>query len=423
VSVAPTRRGVVVAVLGAVAIVMGWLFGLPEAAFTGVGSLALVGAAVALVATGGPLPEVRRAARPDRLAVGERCEVVLRLHNPARRRTAVTRLTDEVGEQTRAEVVVAPVASGAHAEAAYSLSTDRRGVQRLGPLSARIEDPFGLARRTTVAAGRSAVVVLPQRQPLDPLPAAVGDEPELGTHAMVASSTVDEEFTGLRGYVAGDDVRRIHWPSTARAASPVVRQFEVPWQHRTTLLLDLRSSRYDAAAFERAVVVAASVVSLCAKGGELLRMGTTVEPDPPFVPAASELDGLLDRLALVQPSSDAEGPRVDLVGAVERATRAATGRLVICTGGLPPEELARVTTAAARAGVALVVTTLDRADTADAAAARAAATGVRLDLPRPGVDPRGAAARVHWDGSGDLAVEWRRAGSTVAAGGVAVAGR
>ena len=349
------------------------------------------------------------------MAVGERCEVALRVRNPGSRSTAVTRLTDEVGDRTRAEVVVGPVAPGGHAEATYALSTEQRGVQRLGPLGARVEDPFGLARRSTVAAGLSAVVVLPPTVSLDPLPAAVGDEPELGTHAMVASSTVDEEFTGLRGYVAGDDVRRIHWPSTARTATPVVRQFEVPWQHRTTVLLDLRQSRHDSASFERAVVVAASVVALCARRGELLRLGTTEEPDPPFVPAESELDRLLDQLALVQ-ALPAEG--VDLAGAVEQATRAATGRLVICTGALEREELARVTSAAARAGVAVVVTTLDRAP---APAAATSDSGV-LRVPRVGLREDGGAARLHWDGRADLRAAWRRVGS-VAATAAPAAGR
>lgn len=405
-SVAPTRRGLLVAVLGVVAIVVGWLFGLPEAAFTGVAAVVCVGAAVALVALGGPLPELRRVARPERVSVGDRCEIALRVHNPGGRRTAVTRLTDEVGERTRAEVAVAPVPSGGHAEATYSLSTEQRGVQRLGPLTARVEDPFGLARRSVEAAGRSAVVVLPGVVPLDPLPAAVGDEPELGTHAMVASSTVDEEFTGLRAYVAGDDVRRIHWPSTARAATPVVRQFEVPWQHRTSVLLDLRASSYDAASFERAVVVAASVASLCARRNELLRLGTTADPDTPFVPATSELDHLLDQLAVVQPTSEG----VDLAGAVEQATRAATGRLVVCTGALDRAELDRVSSAAARAGVAVVVTTLDCAPEP----APTSSTAAVLGAP-PAARPEGGTVRLHWDGRDDLRAAWRRVGSSAVA--------
>ena len=81
---------------------------------------------------------------------------------------------------------------------------------------------------------------------------------------MTSSSTVDEEFASLREYVSGDDFRRIHWPSTARLGTPVVRQFDVPWQRRTTVLVDLRAAAHDDRSFERAVTAAASVVELAA---------------------------------------------------------------------------------------------------------------------------------------------------------------
>ena len=49
-----------------------------------------------------------------------------------------------------------------------------------------------------------------------------------------------DEFYSLRPYVVGDDLRRVHWPSTARRDELIVRQDERHWQGRTTVLLDVR---------------------------------------------------------------------------------------------------------------------------------------------------------------------------------------
>lgn len=394
----PTRRGVAVLLGGLVGVVLGAVFGLPEATALGAGAIALVGAAVLTVQLRGRAPAVRRTVRPPRVAVGDPCEVVLTVGNDGSRRTPPARLVDEVAGEATARFLVAPLAPGEQASSTYELATSRRGAYRIGPLHARVGGPFGLARLDEQRDGTSTVVVLPRVVPLPPLPAAVGDEPELGTRSMVAVSTVDEEFTGLRGYVPGDDVRRIHWPSSARAGDALVRQFEVPWQRRTTLVVDLRADHHDPWSFERTVTAAASVVALAAAGSELLRLGTDEQPDPPFVSAAEHLDAFLDRFALLAPVPAGAGSH-GLIAAVERATASATGRLVVCTGAPNPGELDAVLRAASRAGTALVLTTAGEGPS------------------RPTISA-GGAVHVHWDGRSDLAAAWRDAGEALRAPGV-----
>ena len=165
------------------------------------------------------------------------------------------------------------------------------------------------------------------------MPPAPGDEPEHGTHALTSASTVDEEFAALRDYVPGDDVRRIHWRSTARRGNPVVRQFDVPWQRRTTVLLDLRAGPSEAA-FERAVSAAASVVELVSRRDELVRLVTTAGEDSGFVPAAEHLDELLDRLAVVLPLPVQRDRPAPLLAMLGQLGTSGTGRLVTCTAGL-----------------------------------------------------------------------------------------
>ena len=293
-----TRTGALV-VLGCVgAAVLAWLFGLPEVATLAAAGLVMVGVAVVWVRAGSPRLVIARAARPPRLEIGERCEIRLVTRNPHRRHSPVITLEDRVGRHGTARLVLAPLAPGDRSVATYSQPTARRGLHHVGPLTTTVEDPFGLARRSRRDEQILSVIVLPRTWHLSTMPAAPGDEPEHGTHALTSASTVDEEFAALRDYVPGDDVRRIHWRSTARRGAPVVRQFDVPWQRRTTVLLDLRAG-IDEAAFERAVSAAASVVQLVSRRDELVRLVTTSGADSGFVPAAEQLDELLDRLAVV----------------------------------------------------------------------------------------------------------------------------
>jgi len=62
---------------------------------------------------------------------------------------------------------------------------------------------------------------------------------------------VGDDFYALRPYVVGDDMRKVHWPSTARRDELMVRQDELPWQGRVTIPQPLR----DYAALQRDCVV------------------------------------------------------------------------------------------------------------------------------------------------------------------------
>jgi hypothetical protein len=86
----------------------------------------------------------------------------------------------------------------------------------------------------------------------------------------------------IREYRLGDDLRRIHWPSSARVDELMVRREEQQWQSRCTLLIDNRriSHRgYGAdSSMETAVRAAASIVrSLTAADFEVRLVSATGE--------------------------------------------------------------------------------------------------------------------------------------------------
>ncbi len=68
-----------------------------------------------------------------------------------------------------------------------------------------------------------------------------GNDPLAGAEHPNALGRGGEDFYALRHYVVGDDLRRVHWPSTARHDELMVRQDELPWQGRATVLVDVRA--------------------------------------------------------------------------------------------------------------------------------------------------------------------------------------
>jgi uncharacterized protein (DUF58 family) len=197
------------------------------------------------------------------------------------------------------------------------------------------------------------VIVLPKVVPLAAVPPAPGDEPDSGVHHLRTMASAQEEFTTLREFQPGDDVRKVHWPSTARAGSPIVRQFDEPWQRRTTVVIDVRHSNQDQDAFERAVVAAASVISLCASRDELVRLITTGGQDTGFISTDQQVDAAMDLLAGLQLSG-----RGSLTGTLRTLiARRVGGTLVTCTGRLPDSERSVLATMGSRFGTHLAVST------------------------------------------------------------------
>ena len=93
-------------------------------------------------------------------------------------------------------------------------------------------------------------------------PVAVGsrisaEHEPCGARAVV--SDLGDEFLTLREYEVGDDLRRVHWRSTARTGELMIRQDEARWRSRAAVVLDVRPGAHDAASFEVAVEAAASV--------------------------------------------------------------------------------------------------------------------------------------------------------------------
>ena len=296
-----TRRGWALTIGGIVLAVAGRMLGLLELYVLAAGCWALMAAALVYLALRPADVEATRTLAPARVQAGDESRVELAVRNRGARPTPVVELRDPVdGGPRRARLLLAPVPPGATELAHYRIPSERRGVLSVGPLEARRFDPLSLATSARSVAPQSELVVYPLVEDLLPLPHAPGDDRRGGVRRATAVGATGEDFYALRPWAVGDDLRRVHWPSTARRDELMVRQHDIPWQGRATVVLDVRARFHDEESLEQAVSAAASIAVSCGRGGSLVRLVTTDGGDSGFGSGSAHLEALLERLARVQ---------------------------------------------------------------------------------------------------------------------------
>lgn len=329
-----TRSGWLVLGGAVVALVAGRLFGLVELYLIAVGMAALLAVGLTRVLLARLELQVGRHLSPRRVHAGQPARVELTVANHGRRSTPVLRLHDPVSGTQGASVLLSPIEPEVVVRSAYRLPTERRGLIGVGPLSVIVADPFGLAAVRVPAAEETELTVLPRVDDILPPALSGGDEPLAGVRTATLAASAGDDFAALRDYVVGDDLRRVHWPSSARHDDLVVRQDEVHWQGRTTVVLDTRSSTHTADTFEAAVSAAASVVAAAWKRRDLIRLVTTAGWDSGVATGAHHAERLLDELARVNPLHPGT-----LKGAVAGLGRKGSGAVVVIAGNVPGPEL------------------------------------------------------------------------------------
>jgi uncharacterized protein (DUF58 family) len=179
----------------------------------------------------------------------------------------------------------------------------RRGPQATATVTVRSSAPFGIAEhRRRKAVGGGETLVLPAVVPLGPLafirPAATAD------HAIHSAPRRGHgpEYLGIREYRPGDSMRHVHWPSTARTGTVMVREFEEEQTRRLAIVVDASwDARTDGwTPLDRVCAVAASVASAALAQGHGARL---VLPEGAGIDVLARADGseLLRRLAHVVP--------------------------------------------------------------------------------------------------------------------------
>jgi uncharacterized protein (DUF58 family) len=335
---------------GAALLAAGRLVGISELYVFGAAGLVLVLVAAIYVHVTRLDLEVDRRAYPNRVHAGNTSRVEIRLRNLRSQTTPTLRLRDPVSGTEGAELLVPPLDRRATAVVTYRLPTERRGLHRIGPLQITMADPFGLVGSSTVGAARIEVTVYPRVDEVLPVPFTLAHDPLAGSLQPHALGRGGDDFYALRPYVVGDDLRHIHWPSTARHDELLVRQQEQPWQGRTTVVLDVRRSAHDAATLEAAVSAAASIVSANCERHDLVRLVTTDGTDSGFAVGRTHLEAMLEHLAVVEATGAAS-----LRAMLDLLHRDAGGALVVVVARTPSEDVKAITRLGRRYGSVTVV--------------------------------------------------------------------
>lgn len=159
--------------------------------------------------------------------------------------------------------VVDPLEPGAPTTLSYPVRTDSRGRHLLGPLHVRVTDPTRMVDLHQTVPSTTSVLVTPRTEPLPRIPLR-GRWAGAGENRTRDLQGGGSPGATIREYHLGDDLRRVHWPTSARTDELMVRREEQQWQSRCTLLLDNRRSSHRghgaASSMETAVRAAASMI-------------------------------------------------------------------------------------------------------------------------------------------------------------------
>jgi uncharacterized protein (DUF58 family) len=256
---------------------------------------------------------------------GDTTTVTLLIENQSRRAVGSILIEDDVNQLGVASFEVAKLRRRESTTATYRVTCRPRGVYRVGPTMVSASDPLGLAETRLPAGPVDRIVVYPALEELSGFPIVRGQDPAMQASRPEHSRRGGEDFYTLREYQRGDDLRRVHWPSSAKTDELMIRQLETPWQSRALVLLDVRDASYESRdAFEKAVSGAATIVThLVGSGFDADLWAGDAEPID-----AARYGSTMERLALVQPDSG-----IDIEAVASRIRqKGGGGALVIITG-------------------------------------------------------------------------------------------
>lgn len=279
-----TARGWGALVVVVASATLGLALGYPEGVGLAVGALLLLIVSFFLISGGGPAFALALAPpRVERLS-----DTIVRVDVEvarAHRRGLRLRGTDSSHP-------VVWDATGVHAD--ISVPTHRRGPVSLGPWVLERVDPWGLMRRRVGEVEGVALLVVPRVRPvsLAALPSALAD---FGGSAEMGTTT----FATLREYVIGDELRHVHWRSSAKTGKLMMRQYVDVTRPRITLVLVAEERAYTSAdEFEEAVDFIASLAAVASSSGLDVEVVTTSGERASH--GGGRSTAVLDLLALVE---------------------------------------------------------------------------------------------------------------------------
>lgn len=324
--VTPLGRAVILVALVVTAV--GWWLGWAEFVAAGVVS------ALSIVVAGGfilgrPDYQIRVDLASLRVVVGDRATGGITVRGGGSRSIAPALIELPVGAAVAA-FLVPRLDPGEEHDESFTIPTQRRAVLSLGPVRSVRRDPLELLRRQVGWTEPQEIFVHPRTIRLDS--SSTGFIRDLEGMTTRELSNDDVSFHALREYVPGDDLRYVHWRSTARTGQVMIRQFEETRRSQFVIVLATRNDDYaDEDEFELAVSVAASLSRSAQVEGKEVTVFTT----------EGRLSGptpqrLLDSYSRIQPVT--RGPELSERVRVVAAETPGASVVALISGSLTPVE-------------------------------------------------------------------------------------
>jgi uncharacterized protein (DUF58 family) len=272
-----TRRGWSLCGAACGLVITSRLLGVIQLLVLGVVGLGLLAAALLWVRSRRTELELSRSVAPTRIHVGGDGRVDLTVTNHGSTTTPLLALDERFGDGRRAaRFLLPPIAPRDSARAAYRIPTARRGTYAIGPMVVNISDPFGLAQAVSELGVVDQVTVYPRIHDLASPPLGGGGLRASADAVRARSVTLDgDEFAALREYEIGDDLRKVHWPATARTGELFIRQDASYREPHVVVVLDTRTGAHDDESFELAVEVVASLLVRLTRDGRRVAIRTS----------------------------------------------------------------------------------------------------------------------------------------------------
>ena len=235
-------------------------------------------------------PFARREVRPRPLTVGVPGRVVVRIesahaqarggYHPGRRFTRAIVEGLDIREQAAAELTGGAGTKATVARTpesltlSYALQPTRRGRWPLGPALVHSSDPLGMVQADTAVGGAELIAVWPATIDLSATAGALMGHAD---RVVLGARSPSPDDAALRDYREGDDLRRVHWKSTARRGTMVVRSDERAGRRPATVIMDLPR---DVEAIEWTISVGASIALSVLDSGHPVRLvGGSIRPE------------------------------------------------------------------------------------------------------------------------------------------------
>ena len=225
---------------------------------------------------------------PPSCSEGSRLSVTLTVRNTGRFSTLPLRLQDRLPRSLRPVSREMPLLLGLRpgesASVSYVLEPETRGLHVLGPTLLVGTDPLGFYSFRRRLSSVAELLVYPTPLPLrrsflrGASPAWMGE-----SEAAARGGGID--FQGVREFLPGDELRRVHWRTTARTGRLAVTEYAQETALDILLALDLSQTAYadtgvgTESALEYAIKIAATLLHESETHGHAVHLLTPATVD------------------------------------------------------------------------------------------------------------------------------------------------